>query len=127
MATVTDVFPEAARRLRKIAADATPGPWRKSAVPGVLRCGDAPDGSEAHLCYGIARKEDLRLMVAADPETIGLLAEVVATAAPGDSALPAMINLVNHLNAKITLRLDAVEQVRAGEPTDFDDSIESFR
>ena len=108
--TVAEVFALAAKRLTIVANKATPGPWlRSKTVPGALRCEDAPDGGEMHLAFGIARGEDFRLMVAADPEGVRLLASVFAAADPEDAATPALADLATYLNQKMRLQLPYAE------------------
>ncbi|MDH6284572.1 hypothetical protein [Prescottella agglutinans] len=104
------VFMTAAERLRIIARQATPGPYQRSKmVPGALRCVDAADGGEQHLAFGIARKEDFRLLVGADPEAFELLASALEQVAASDSAAPALADYVAYLSRKMGLKLPEVD------------------
>ena len=110
MSNVESVFATAATRLRSVAGQATEGPYLMSkTVPTALRCVDAPDGSEQHLAFGIARKEDFRLLVGSDPRTFELIAEVFAASAASDAAAPALAALAGHLSQKMGLKLPPVE------------------
>lgn len=79
------------------------------AVPTALRCADGADGGERHLAYGIARKEDFRLLVGGDPRTFELLADVFAAAAATDAAAPALADLAAYLSEKMGLKLPPVD------------------
>lgn len=121
MTNAESVFEMAATRLRSVAGRATPGPYlRSKAVPGALRCVDAPDGGEQHLAFGIARQEDFRLLVGADPGMFELLAAVFAAAAGTDAAAPELADLAAYLSQKMGLKLPAVSFYPADEPVDED-------
>lgn len=125
MTSVADVFALAAKRLTIVANQATPGPWRRSTkVEGALRCEDAPDGGEQHLCFGIVRKEDFRLMVGADPEAVRLLASVFAAADPADASVEALADLAAYLSTKLGLQLPAVEVPAARRFEEFADAAD---
>ncbi|CAG7636037.1 hypothetical protein SIM91_04820 [Rhodococcus opacus] len=110
MSNAESVFEMAATRLRSVAGRATPGPYlRSNAVPGALRCVDAPDGGEQHLAFGIARKEDFRLLVGADPGMFELLAAVFAAASGTDAAAPELAELSAYLSQKMGLKLPPVK------------------
>lgn len=110
MSNVESVFTTASTRVRSIASRATPGPYLMSkAVPTALRCADGADGGERHLAYGIARKEDFRLLVGGDPRTFELLADVFAAAAATDAAAPALADLAAYLSEKMGLKLPPVD------------------
>lgn len=119
MTNAESVFEMAATRLRSVAGRATPGPYlRSKAVPGALRCVDAPDGGEQHLAFGIARQEDFRLLVGADPGMFELLAAVFAAAAGTDAAAPELADLAAYLSQKMGLKLPAVAFYPADDPVD---------
>lgn len=116
MSNAESVFEMAATRLRSVAARATSGPYLRSrAVPGALRCMDAPDGGEQHLAFGIARQEDFRLLVGADPGMFERLAEVFAATAATDAAAPALADLSTYLSQKMGLKLPSVESFPADQ------------
>lgn len=125
MTSVADVFALAAKRLTIVANQATPGPWRRSStVEGALRCEDAADGDEQHLCYGIVRKEDFRLIVGADPEAVRLLASVFATADPVDASAEALADLAAYLGKKMGLSLPAIEVPATRRLDEFADAAD---
>ena len=110
MSNVESVFATAAERLRIIARQATPGPYQRSrTVPGALRCVDADDGGEQHLAFGVARKEDFRLLVAADPGAFELLASILEVTSASDDAAPALAEYVRYLSRKMGLQLPEID------------------
>ncbi|MFI9507361.1 hypothetical protein [Nocardia sp. NPDC052566] len=112
MTSVVDVLTLAAERLTKVANDATAGPWARSHnVPTTVRCADAADGSEQHLCYGIERSADLRLVVGfADPDAVRLLSAVFAKATTNDANTGELLELATYLSQKIGLNLPTAER-----------------